>query len=637
MNSDENNSFSGMDSNGYSGMNNGAGIDMSGLSGLNGYSDSGATMADSFAAAQDNLTAAGLASGAPSNAIGLDQIAETDPERRWSDTTEDNRPLEPAPPVPGSIGSVTSVPPLSEDRYAPDLDLPDSPSPYLNTDNDYNNSYNAASASNQTYGSSASYAGAAAPFASSSSQNYANSTSTSSPNYGAANNFASTTATPAASNSTSALTNNSMTATPSSPSATSGANGTASAGTTGGFAIGVPPTDDTTSTAAKSATATGSNDPISSSTLPASSRQSAVYGAGLRTPVVEAGNNMPIMSGARSSSSSSPTLNTTPTTTASSTATTPSFGTMSAQTASPSSTGAMGLGVPSSINMSTPASNNANSAATAAASPSPAPAPAATPASTPTADAFAAPQTSGDPSKLPFMPVGNFTDPTALPPTAAEPPKKMPQVSLGQSLKAKNPKTLMIILLVVIGLLVTALAIFIVLFIQSSNKEPGVVVVPPSIENTEGEDVSSGEVSESVQTLSCSRELDPDTLRNAWYEANSGSANMSANYVGDRLNGIRQTVNLAYNSNEMAEIAKTEIEIDRSSFLEQIASVEPFERNYNVNDNLLEVSTIANDVSLIDAANASTFGLSVEGDQVSTNLAAVQGAYEANGYSCMIE
>ena len=129
MNSDGNNSFSGMDSNGYSGMNNGAGIDMSGLSGLNGYSDSGATMADSFAAAQDNLTAAGLASSTPSNAIGLDQIAETDPERRWGDTTDDNKPLEPAAPVPGSIGSVTSVPPLSEDRYAPDLDLPTRPCP----------------------------------------------------------------------------------------------------------------------------------------------------------------------------------------------------------------------------------------------------------------------------------------------------------------------------------------------------------------------------------------------------------------------------------------------------------------------------------------------------------------------------
>lgn len=614
MNSDGNNSFSGMDSNGYSGMNNGSGIDMSGLSGLNGYSDSGATMADSFAAAQDNLTAAGLASSTPSNAIGLDQIAETDPERRWGDTTDDNKPLEPAAPVPGSIGSVTSVPPLSEDRYAPDLDLPDSPSPYLDADNDHNNSYGAASAGNQTFGSSANYTSVAAPFASNGNQNDASSASTSSPNYGAANGFASTATTP----------------TP--PSATNGANGATSADATSGFEIGVPPSDDTASTPPKPVAATNSSDPISSSTLPANSRQGAVYGAGLRTPVVESGNNMPIMSGARSSNGSSPTLNPTPITAASSTATTPSFG--SVQTTSPSSAGAMGLGAPSNANMSTSASNDFGSAATSL---SPAPTTSTTPASTPATDAFVASQTSGDPSKLPFMPVGNFTDPTALPPTAAELPKKMPQASLSQSLKAKNPKALVIILLAVIGLLVTALAIFIVLFIQSSNKEPGVVVVPPSIESTEGEGVSSGEVSESVQTLSCSRELDPDTLRSAWYEANSGSASMSANYVGDRLNGIRQTVNLAYSSNEMAEIAKTEIEIDRSSFLEQIASVEPFERNYSVNDNLLEVSTIANDISLINAANASTFGLSVEGDQVSTNLAAVQGAYETNGYSCMIE
>ncbi len=73
-------------------------------------SGSGLSMADSLASAQDNLTSAGQAANTGmSAALGLDQLGANNP----SATMEaPNQPLTPAAPVPGSIGSVTSVPPL---------------------------------------------------------------------------------------------------------------------------------------------------------------------------------------------------------------------------------------------------------------------------------------------------------------------------------------------------------------------------------------------------------------------------------------------------------------------------------------------------------------------------------------------
>lgn len=78
----------------------------------------GLSMADSMAAAQDNLTSAGMAApDASSNALGLDQISSIDPTASMATS---DQPLVPAAPVPGSIGSVTSVPPLAPAPEVPD-------------------------------------------------------------------------------------------------------------------------------------------------------------------------------------------------------------------------------------------------------------------------------------------------------------------------------------------------------------------------------------------------------------------------------------------------------------------------------------------------------------------------------------
>ncbi len=77
-------------------------------SSLGGTSSNGLSMADSIASAQDSLTAAGLASPSTSNVMGLDQIGATNPSAMMTPPTEE--PLVPAAPVPGSIGSVTSMP-----------------------------------------------------------------------------------------------------------------------------------------------------------------------------------------------------------------------------------------------------------------------------------------------------------------------------------------------------------------------------------------------------------------------------------------------------------------------------------------------------------------------------------------------
>lgn len=83
--------------------------------------NSGLSMADSMAVAQDNLTSAGMAApDAGKDALGLDQISSIDPTASMAAS---DQPLVPAAPVPGSIGSVTSVPPLETPAEPADLGL----------------------------------------------------------------------------------------------------------------------------------------------------------------------------------------------------------------------------------------------------------------------------------------------------------------------------------------------------------------------------------------------------------------------------------------------------------------------------------------------------------------------------------
>lgn len=107
MNPEENNpltSSTGMS--GMGGTNNPAA--MPGVGGL--------SMADSLASAQDNLTSAGLAAPSAQGVMGLDQLGASNPEAVMAPPMEE--PLVPAAPVPGSIGSVTSMPASSANPFA---------------------------------------------------------------------------------------------------------------------------------------------------------------------------------------------------------------------------------------------------------------------------------------------------------------------------------------------------------------------------------------------------------------------------------------------------------------------------------------------------------------------------------------
>lgn len=81
-------------------------IDFTNPSSLN-TNTSSLSMSDSLASAQDSLTSAGQAAVAPSMAMGLDELGADKPSASMD---MPNQPLTPAAPVPGSIGSVTSVP-----------------------------------------------------------------------------------------------------------------------------------------------------------------------------------------------------------------------------------------------------------------------------------------------------------------------------------------------------------------------------------------------------------------------------------------------------------------------------------------------------------------------------------------------
>lgn len=78
---------------------------------MNMATSNGLTMADGLASAQDNLTSAGLAASTGAGLMDLNQLGASNPEAMMAPPVEE--PLIPAAPVPGSIGSVTSVPPVS--------------------------------------------------------------------------------------------------------------------------------------------------------------------------------------------------------------------------------------------------------------------------------------------------------------------------------------------------------------------------------------------------------------------------------------------------------------------------------------------------------------------------------------------
>lgn len=83
-------------------------VDFTNPSSLN-TNTSSLSMADSLASAQENLTSAGQAADTgASSAMGLDQLGSASATMARPDEA-----LTPADPVPGSIGSVTSVPPLA--------------------------------------------------------------------------------------------------------------------------------------------------------------------------------------------------------------------------------------------------------------------------------------------------------------------------------------------------------------------------------------------------------------------------------------------------------------------------------------------------------------------------------------------
>lgn len=83
---------------------------------------------DSMASAENTLTSAGLAADTGVQTMGLDQISATQPEAIMAPPVEE--PLIPAAPVPGSIGSVTSVPPAgASEPTNPGMDMGTGPMP----------------------------------------------------------------------------------------------------------------------------------------------------------------------------------------------------------------------------------------------------------------------------------------------------------------------------------------------------------------------------------------------------------------------------------------------------------------------------------------------------------------------------
>lgn len=106
MNPNENNPFSPTGAGGTSGSSTPSPVDFTNPSALN-TNTSSLSMSDSLASAQDSLTSAGQAAVAPSSTIGLDELGADKPSAAMD---LPNQPLTPAAPVPGSIGSVTSVP-----------------------------------------------------------------------------------------------------------------------------------------------------------------------------------------------------------------------------------------------------------------------------------------------------------------------------------------------------------------------------------------------------------------------------------------------------------------------------------------------------------------------------------------------
>jgi len=74
---------------------------------------------DRMASAENTLTSAGMAAGPTAQTMDLGQVSATQPEAIMAPPMEE--PLVPAAPVPGSIGSVTSVPPVGAAPMTPEM------------------------------------------------------------------------------------------------------------------------------------------------------------------------------------------------------------------------------------------------------------------------------------------------------------------------------------------------------------------------------------------------------------------------------------------------------------------------------------------------------------------------------------
>ncbi len=93
-------------------------------------STSSLSMSDSLASAQDDLTSAGQAAANSSDAIGLDQLDLNSNSITTSSASYDDRPLVPAAPVPGSIGSAMSAPAASDTTATNASDTSSSRNPF---------------------------------------------------------------------------------------------------------------------------------------------------------------------------------------------------------------------------------------------------------------------------------------------------------------------------------------------------------------------------------------------------------------------------------------------------------------------------------------------------------------------------
>ncbi len=193
-----------------------------------------------------------------------------------------------------------------------------------------------------------------------------------------------------------------------------------------------------------------------------------------------------------------------------------------------------------------------------------------------------------------------------------------------QATKPTTKKSSLVLALIIIAAVVLiAVVVVFVLFIISGSSNKNTTTVTTNDNYYEQAEESS---------LICTRISNSDDVNNSALA--SYELKMIANYYGDELSDIATTGTYNYISPESAAEGATQARLAYAEWYRSLGlSTDPFSSSYPVSGSTFTASHFA-EAEQITAASAPLFYLTVENDEVITDIDAVRAIYVEKGYTC---